>query len=100
VTTVLICWFCLAMMWLPAAVIAVVLVVAALGVANRAMELDCDRLGARWAGPAAAEQAFSLIEAAHRQTPKNAILTVRSLLGYPSPRRRLAACQAVRPGPG
>ena len=97
--TILICWFCLAMIWLPAALIAAVLVVAAIAVFNWAMELDCDRLGAQWAGPAAAEQAFSLIEDAHRRTPKNAIRTVRSLLTYPSPCRRLATCRAVRPQP-
>jgi Zn-dependent protease with chaperone function len=93
VMTILICWVSLALVWLPAAVIAAPLAVAAIGLFNRAMELDCDRLGARWVGFTAAEQAFSLIETAQRQTPKKAVRTARSLLTYPSPSRRLASCR-------
>jgi Zn-dependent protease with chaperone function len=95
--TVLICWLSVAVIWLPGAAIGVVAAVAALSVYNRAMELDCDRLAVRWTGPAPAEQAISLIEAANRHAPPKALRRVRSLLTYPSPRRRLAACRAVRP---
>ncbi|GAB3973693.1 hypothetical protein GCM10029978_053580 [Actinoallomurus acanthiterrae] len=94
--SLLICWIALAAIWPPAAVIGAAAVVVAVAVLNRAMELDCDRLGARWAGTAAAEQAFSLIEAAHRRTPRNPIRTFRSLLTYPSPSRRRAVCRADR----
>ncbi|WP_345430184.1 hypothetical protein [Actinoallomurus vinaceus] len=92
--SILICWIGLTTIWPPAAVVGAAAVVVGIAVLNRAMELDCDRLGARWAGTAAAEQAFSLIEAAHRRTPQNPIRTVRSLLTYPSPRRRRAICRA------
>lgn len=83
VTTVLICWMCLATVWLPGALLTVIPALAAVAVYNRAMELDCDRLAAGSVGPDAARQALSLIQDADRRTSRNLIRSARSLLTYP-----------------
>jgi len=87
-TTALVCCSCLATVWPAALVPGVLGVIATFLGLNRAAELGCDRLAARWTGPAPAEQAMALVQAAYGHS-------LRSLLTHPSPRRRLAACRAA-----
>jgi Zn-dependent protease with chaperone function len=86
VMTALVCLYDLGAAWPPALAPGVVAVVAVFAVVNRAGERDCDRLAVRWVGLAAAERAFSVVQRAYRPS-------VRSLLTYPTPARRLAACR-------
>ncbi|MGH3378725.1 MAG: M48 family metalloprotease, partial [Actinoallomurus sp.] len=86
--TALVCCSCLATVWPAALVPGALGVIATFLGLNRAAELGCDRLAARWTGPAPAEQAMALVQAAYGHS-------LRSLLTHPSPQRRLTACRTA-----
>jgi hypothetical protein len=87
-------WVFIAVAW-PAAILALPLLIAAAAVFNRAMELDCDRQAVRWAGLSQAELALTALAVARGREHRRLGRTIRSLLTYPSPKRRLAAARAA-----
>jgi peptidase M48-like protein len=89
-------WLAAAVSW-PLACAALPLVVAAIAVYNRAMELDCDRIAARWAGAGAARASLQVLVTAREQTTASWTRRLRSMLTYPAPGRRIAAAAGARP---
>ncbi len=96
ITTLLACWVC-GVLTVPWAVVGLVPALALVVAFNWTMELDCDRIAARWAGLGPAERAMSLLDLAHRQPGRSplAALRIRLHLTHPPVGRRLAAVRAA-----
>lgn len=95
ITSAVACWASLTVAWPPAGILVLPLI-AAVAMFNHAMELHCDRLAARWAGPRPAALAMSVL-AAGQPTPMTPVKKARRLLTYPAPARRAAAISALAP---
>jgi hypothetical protein len=89
-------WVLLAVAW-PVAVLALPLLIVLAAVFNRRMEFSCDRWAARWVGVGQSELALSVV--ARDREHRGLLRALRSLLTYPSPKRRLAVVRAVAAGP-
>jgi Zn-dependent protease with chaperone function len=96
-TVLLACWLSAAFSW-PLAFLALPLIIAAGAAGNRAMELDCDRLAARWVGADAARRALQVLLTIREQSKPSPARKLRSLLTYPATERRIAATAGAAPG--
>ncbi|MBO3749234.1 hypothetical protein J5X84_24410 [Streptosporangiaceae bacterium NEAU-GS5] len=87
--------------WSPLTLVATLpMAVAAVAVWHHAMELDCDRRAAAWAGPEAGSRSLAVIEDARRRSRRGPLRLMASLLTYPSmARRRRAVSGSVRDSP-
>jgi Zn-dependent protease with chaperone function len=94
ITTLLTCWLC-GSLAAPLAAVGLVPVVLLIAAFNWTMELDCDRIATRWAGPGAAERAMRVLQLAHQQSRRPAILARRLWLTHPPLALRLAVVRGA-----
>jgi Zn-dependent protease with chaperone function len=100
ITSMIACWCCGALA-LPLAAIGLLLIPLLVVLFNWTMELDCDRIGARWVGVGPTERAMSILAAIHRRGGYSRLtaLRIRLHLTHPPLSWRLAAARAAAGAP-
>jgi len=100
ISTLLACWVC-GVLAAPLAAIGLAPALALAVAFNWAMELDCDRIAARWVGLGPAERAMWVLGQSERQPGQSplTVIRIRLHLTHPPVGRRLAAVRAAAGSP-